>query len=123
MTPQEHARDLMLRLSAINPTGDDIPNLLVHSFEAAMKDERERIERRYAVASHPGWQPMDSAPKDGRDVYMPIKADVQAYWCKDLLRWVLSRPLHMEFVRDPRGWRPTGNPLPSETNKMPGADA
>lgn len=42
MTPQEHARDLMLRLSAIRSDGpDDIPNLLVRSFERVLKEERE----------------------------------------------------------------------------------
>ena len=44
MTPAEHARDLTLRLAAIKPEGaDDVTNLLVWSFEKAMKDERDRI--------------------------------------------------------------------------------
>jgi hypothetical protein len=43
MTPQEHARDLFLRLSAIKPEHpDDIANLLVRSFEIAIMAERER---------------------------------------------------------------------------------
>lgn len=38
-----HARDLLLRLSAIKPKGpDDIQHLLIRSFETAIAEERER---------------------------------------------------------------------------------
>ena len=44
MTPQEHARDLMLRLAAMKPEErNDVTDLLVSSFQAAINDERDRI--------------------------------------------------------------------------------
>ena len=43
MTAQEHARDLMLRLAAINSEGpNDISDLLVASFNQAIQEERDR---------------------------------------------------------------------------------
>jgi hypothetical protein len=44
MTPQEHVRDLTLRLAAMKPEGpNDVSDLLVLSFENAINEERERI--------------------------------------------------------------------------------
>ena len=52
------------------------------------------------------WQPIEAAPKDGTEVFVPINIGAQlAYWCKDLQRWVLSRPLHIDFAY-PTEWRP-----------------
>lgn len=43
MTPEQHAVELCLRLSAMKPEGeDDIANLLKWSFERAINDERTR---------------------------------------------------------------------------------
>jgi hypothetical protein len=42
MTPQDHARDLILRLAAMKPEGNDVSDLLVTSFEAAINEERAR---------------------------------------------------------------------------------
>lgn len=59
-----------------------------------------------------GWQDIDSAPKDGREVYLHMpSSSLRAFWCKDLKEWVLSRPMHMETARAPLAWRPTGTPL------------
>lgn len=53
------------------------------------------------------WQPMDSAPKDGTEVRLRLlPLGVAAYWDAELECWVLSRPLHLEFVRTPEGWAP-----------------
>jgi len=54
------------------------------------------------------WQPMDTAPRDGTEVTLPLTFPhgVRAFWCTDLQRWVLSRPLHMESVPEPIKWRP-----------------
>lgn len=54
------------------------------------------------------WQDMDTAPKDGTEVTLRLvfPHGVPAYWDKELERWVLSRPLHMESVHLPRGWAP-----------------
>lgn len=58
-----------------------------------------------------GWQPIETAPKDGTEIYVPITVSPQrAFWCSDLKRWVLSRPLNMEFA-NPIEWRPTGTAL------------
>jgi hypothetical protein len=52
------------------------------------------------------WQPMETAPKDGRDIRLKIEwpRGVVAYWDDDLQEWVTSRPLHMECVHEPKGW-------------------
>jgi hypothetical protein len=54
------------------------------------------------------WQPMDSAPKDGREVRLQLvfSRGVPAYWDEDLNLWVLSRPLHIESIHVPHGWAP-----------------
>lgn len=54
------------------------------------------------------WQDMDTAPKDGTEVYLRLvfPHGVPAYWDANLERWVLSRPLHMESIRAPHGWAP-----------------
>lgn len=46
MPIEQHAVDLILRLSAIRPENtDDIGRLVVHAFEAAVKEERERCAK------------------------------------------------------------------------------
>jgi hypothetical protein len=53
------------------------------------------------------WQPIVTAPKDGTEVRLRLNLQsVKAYWDDDLRTWVLSRPLHMESIRDPEKWRP-----------------
>lgn len=48
---------------------------------------------------------IENAPKDGSDVLFPIEFVGRAYWCSDLKRWVLSYPLHMEYVSHPTRFR------------------
>lgn len=48
---------------------------------------------------------IENAPKDGSDVLFPIEFIARAYWCKDLERWVLTRPLHMESIYNPAKFR------------------
>ena len=43
MTPGEHARDMVLRLAAIDPTdGDGITDIVTKTIVAIVKDERAR---------------------------------------------------------------------------------
>lgn len=44
---------------------------------------------------------IENAPRDGSEVLFPIEFVGRAYWCSDLKRWVLSYPLHMEYVSHP----------------------
>lgn len=44
---------------------------------------------------------IQNAPKDGRDVLFPVELVVRAFWCHDQGRWVLSSPLHMDYVSAP----------------------
>lgn len=46
-----------------------------------------------------------TAPKDGSNITVPVQWNLQAYWCKDLKRWILTRPLHVESI-DPEYWIP-----------------
>jgi hypothetical protein len=48
---------------------------------------------------------IENAPKDGSDVLFPIEFVGRAYWCGDLKRWVLSYPLHMEYISHPTRFR------------------
>jgi hypothetical protein len=58
-----------------------------------------------------GWQPIATAPIDGTEIYVMISvAPQRAFWCGDLKRWVLSRPLSIDFA-NPTEWRPTGTAL------------
>jgi hypothetical protein len=54
------------------------------------------------------WKPMDTAPKDGTTVRIPLRfpLGVRAYWDDDLKTWVLAHPLHIESIRDPDYWSP-----------------
>lgn len=54
------------------------------------------------------WRSMDTAPKDGSTIIIPLTGHVRCFWCKDLERWVLNNPLHIESVYDPKKWRPEG---------------
>lgn len=55
-----------------------------------------------------GWQPMETAPKDGTEILIELRPGfgIPAYWCDELQTFVLSRPLHIESVREPTGWKP-----------------
>jgi hypothetical protein len=52
------------------------------------------------------FQNMKTAPKDGTEIVISLPFAVAAYWCRDLETWVLVRPLHVESVPSPFGWRP-----------------
>jgi hypothetical protein len=56
-----------------------------------------------------GWRPMGTAPKDGTVILVPVRGYQRVYWCDDLKTWVLSRPLHIESIHEPEGWRPEGD--------------
>jgi hypothetical protein len=40
------------------------------------------------------WQPIETAPKDGSTIQIPIKGQVPAYWDEELKTWVLVWPQH-----------------------------
>lgn len=51
--------------------------------------------------------PIETAPRDGSVVVLDLgRVQLSAFWCKDLQRWVLCQPLHMESVYEPKGWFP-----------------
>lgn len=53
------------------------------------------------------WQPIETAPRDGTAIILDIgPGRARAYWDEELRTWVLCHPLHMESVREPKGWRP-----------------
>ena len=62
------------------------------------------------------WQPIETAPKDGTEIYLPIPGRVRAFWDDKLQHWVLCRPLHMESLKDPLSWMPV-QVLPPLTGK------
>jgi hypothetical protein len=55
-------------------------------------------------------QPIETAPKDGSEVYIAVGGKARAYWDDELQAWVLSRPLHVESVRSPHEWWPVPPP-------------
>lgn len=53
------------------------------------------------------WQPMQTAPRDPHKV-VRLKVDIEsvrAYWDEDLNCWVLTHPLHIESIREPKAWK------------------
>ena len=58
------------------------------------------------------WQPIETAPRDGTEVLLPLYDSLRAYWDEELKRWVLSKPLHMESVANPTQWKPLPEPPP-----------
>jgi hypothetical protein len=54
------------------------------------------------------WKNIANAPKDGTVVILPVafKNGVRAYWDGELKLWVLCQPIHIESIRQPRGWKP-----------------
>jgi hypothetical protein len=53
-----------------------------------------------------GWRTdIENAPMDGSTVWFPLETAVAAFWCNDLKRWVLSRPLHLESLIEPKRFR------------------
>jgi hypothetical protein len=49
-------------------------------------------------------RPMKTAPKDGTAVVIQLTTTARAYWDEELKTWVLCRPMHIESVREPKGW-------------------
>ena len=54
------------------------------------------------------YRPTSEAPRDGTEVLIKLDLEVRAFWCPDLKRWVLSRPLLIESRADPQTWREPG---------------
>ena len=55
-------------------------------------------------------QLIETAPKDGTEILLPLECNVRAYWCPELETWVLSRPLHVETMADPKQWQRMPDP-------------
>ena len=53
------------------------------------------------------WQPIETAPKDGTIVRLPVIGEIRAYWCKDLERWVSVVEQTMNYA-SPDRWKPDG---------------
>ena len=64
--------------------------------------EKSHFERwRDVIEKLPGMKtamPTEEAPKDGSTHRFRVILDMDAFWCDDLKRWVLVRPLHLEHV-------------------------
>lgn len=60
------------------------------------------------------WQMIETAPKDGSTIIVPIEGTVAAFWCNDLRRWVLNNPLHMESI-NPLRYRLANEPWQTKT--------
>jgi hypothetical protein len=60
-------------------------------------------------------QPIETAPKDGREVYLELRTRwVKAYWDADLKTWVLSRQYQLDTFNDPERWQPVPRAEPSD---------
>jgi hypothetical protein len=55
-------------------------------------------------------RPIDTAPKDGTVIDVPLNAVVRVYWDPEMQTWVLCHPLHIETIRRPTGWLRVGEP-------------
>ena len=42
-------------------------------------------------------QPIETAPKNGTTIIVPLNGKVRVYWDEELKTWVLNHPLHIEF--------------------------
>lgn len=49
-------------------------------------------------------QPIESAPRDGTSIVIPIALDVQVFWCNEMKTWVLDHPLIVETLSAPKEW-------------------
>jgi hypothetical protein len=49
-------------------------------------------------------RPIETAPKDGTVITVPLIGTVRVYWDHELTTWVLCHPLHIESIREPKGW-------------------
>lgn len=62
-----------------------------------------------------GWQPIETAPKDGRDILLAYLPDdlgkgwppvVICYWSKSVEGWVFQNRAARSYSATPVGWRP-----------------
>lgn len=57
--------------------------------------------------NHRAVKKVSEAPKDGSNCWFHVALKLQAFWCDDAKRWVLTYPLNLEY-------------LPTQADHMPG---
>lgn len=96
---------LYTRFPRCRDCADDGPTCPNSGLPCDLKAEFDAIYAALSLQDH-GWQTdIENAPKDGREVLFPIEFTGRAYWDDELKRWVLSYPLHMDFVSNPSRYR------------------
>jgi hypothetical protein len=50
--------------------------------------------------------PIETAPKDGTEIAVPLTGKIRVFWCNDLKRWVTARPNPPEKFIEPTHWFP-----------------
>lgn len=69
------------------------------------------------------WRTMIEAPQDGTEIVVHLPAmNVKAFWCRDLERWVLSRPLNRDYADDATAWHEAANAGEGDPKERPGHD-
>ncbi len=65
------------------------------------------------MGNHRMSEPIETAPKDGTEVYLELTTKwVRGYWDDELKTWVLSRPLHIETLKHTGRWCAVPRPEP-----------
>ena len=62
------------------------------------------------TANSDEWQPIETAPKDGTDVILPVSGEAKAFWSKEEKRWVTVRHYEFDYVDWPDRWKPIEPP-------------
>lgn len=61
-----------------------------------------------------GWQPIETAPKDGTTIRFRLTHEVRGYWSEEFGRWVAERTYVFDFVPRPKVWKPETLPEPPD---------
>lgn len=67
-----------------------------------MKPEKSHFEKWCDIIaktpSSRSIQPVEVAPKDGTTHVFRIILDLEAFWCDEAKRWVLAKPLNLDYL-------------------------